>query len=264
MSEVIKKVLSFLTCAVLLSACSVPSSDSEDSPSVTDPKQKVATSPLSVIVSTTFEGVNKAVTHGTCYFESTDVAPASKTCTIRIPELVLHFSQIDFAVGSNNSAICAQVSFYPYAYLRTTSNAYTPPGDKDPINCTAGAHKSCWGGAAPKMIDQFPFVGGMYFLPEVDSTITYTLRSSNSYALGGSKDPTLSTNVMVTNNLVDRITSIVSPVSYAGADAFRDYIIQCSDQWGGAMFSIKLIIADNDTKASAAAPVSDEFYDWDN
>lgn len=226
--------------------------------------EKVTGSPLYVLVSTNYEGATTKTTHGGCYFETTDTAPMGKSCTVRIPELTLHYSDLNFTLGSDDSATCAQVSFSPYYYRKSTANNYTAPGDSTTTDCSAGDDAKCWGGAAVTMISGFPKVTGSYFLPSNSASQTFTLKASNTLKIANVADLNLRGNANSCNNLPtgSRTAAIASPVVYAGADDYYDYEIYCRDNWGAVKFMITLTIADYDTADSAADVSADHYYDW--
>lgn len=236
---------------------------SEEYYSVTDPKQKVAGSPLYVLVSTSYEGQTDSTTQGACYIDTTTAPPSATSCTVRIPELTLYYSDLHFEIGSNDAVTCAQVAFYPYYYRKDSTSAFTPPGDATPIDCTAGDNAKCFGGAAVTMLDKFPGLKGVYFLPMVVPKATFNLKSSNTLRGDNLKDPALKTNVNAANNLASalRSTPIASPVTYDGT-GFQDYQISCNDAWGAPQYVLTLKVADYDTKVNEYDSTEDHFYDW--
>lgn len=231
--------------------------------SVTDPKQKVAGSPLYVLVSSSYEGQTDITTQGACYIDTTTAPPNAVSCTVRIPELTLYYSDLHFEIGSNDAVTCAQVSFAPYYYRKDSTSSFTPPGASAAIDCTAGDNAQCFGGAAVSMLTKFPALKGVYFLPMVTPKASFTLKASNTLLIDNLKDPAFKTNVNAANNLASalRSTPITSPVTYDGT-GFHDYQIYCNDAWGGPQYVLTLKIADYDTKVDGYNATEDHYYDW--
>lgn len=245
---------------VVLSACS--SSKQQDVVTGGDDSAKSVGAPLYVQVLSSFEGASDTTYQGGCYFDASESPPMTRTCTVRIPELVLHFSDLHFKIGSNDKVNCTQVAFFPYFYLRSTSPTYLPPGATTTIDCSNSDKMDCFGGAAPKMLPSFLSASGVYFLPSVKDNATYDLKSSNSIRIAGG-DESFDSNVNTCNNLTDRTTAIVDPIyAYAGSGNFQDYLITCDDQWGETQYQITLKIADYDTEATSNTPAKDTYYDW--
>lgn len=261
--------IGFLFASLLLSSAFVLSCSGKKTEEViiaSEPglSEKVTGSPLYVIVSTNYEGATTKTVQGGCYFETTDSAPMGKSCTVRIPELTLHYSDLSFTLGSDDAVTCAQVAFSPYFYRRSTANNFLAPGDSATTDCTAGDEAKCWGGAAVTMVAGFPKVTGSYFLPAITASQTFTLKASNTLKLASTSDVNLRGNINSCNNLpiASRTAAIATPVVYDGADDYYDYEIYCRDKWGATKYMITLTIADYDTVDSAADVSSDHYYDW--
>lgn len=248
-------VFSLLSCSVEKAEKSDPSTASEDVG-----KKAMETSPLSLELSTTWEDGSTSIVQDRCYIDPAESVPATKTCTITVPELILHYSTVNFKIGTDNASRCAQISFHPYYYLRSASAAYLPAGDTTEIDCSAGALAKCWGGAAPALLGtDFPAVVGRYFLPGLTTTATFTVPSSNSRGQKDS-DRSFRTNVNICNSLPESERNRANgTVEYAGNGAYYDYRVECRDPWGEVQYSLKVILRDDDSTTGGS---SDTFYDW--
>ncbi|WP_413290395.1 hypothetical protein [Bdellovibrio sp. HCB337] len=251
-----------LTLATI-TACTAPKADEAASGDDSgDDTAQMEGSPLFIQVSSKYENSDLYANLGNCYLDSTTVFPATKACTIRVPELQLHFSDLSFRVGTGSTDTCALVSFQPYYYRKSDQAGFVPAPGVAAVDCTDSSLKECWGGAAPAIIENFPTVGGSYFLPDVMTETTYNLKSSNSrYILASGDDASLLTNVGVANNLIDLATPVVSP-AYVGGGAYQDYQVTCEDEWAEVLYAITLTIADDDTEATLNTPAKDHYFDW--
>jgi len=230
-----------------------------------DPEQKMQGSPLYVEVSTIYEGGTDSTVEGRCNIDTTNPS-VHQTCTVRIPELRLHFSGLSFKIGTSSADTCAQISFQPYYYQRSSSAAYLPYGTTS-IDCSATppANAGCYGGAAPALLKtDFPGFKGLYFLPAVSLTGTFTVPSSNSRIKDADYD-SFSTNVDTCNNLSSsqRATPTGTATTYySGSNMYIDYAVSCNDVWANSQYSITLTIADDDSENTDYGATIDEYYDW--
>ncbi len=263
-----KSLLVLLSTGLLLGCSPVEKKSFNDTGGSTEEgstSPSVEGEPLYLVLQSKYETASETsvLTEGTCAANST--TPAA-TCTIRIPELRLYYSELRFTVGTTSSAGCSHVSFMPYNFRRATAstNFY---GSSTATDCTDSTKKECWGGAAKNILENagvdFPANSGVYFLPSQQLQGSYKLNSSNSRRSDDDKDESLFTNVNAANNLLvaDRgnVFANTNGVYYSGT-YYRDYTISCRDDYGHAMYSITLTIEDMDTPT--AEGVEDLFYDW--
>lgn len=258
--------IALIISALWLGACSGDKDEEESAsttPAPSDEDAPAAGSPLYVNVSTKYEGNENSVAQGSCYFETTDTVPSTKTCVIRIPELTLYFSDLHLSVGTSDATYCTQIAFSPYYYRKSNANPYA---DQD---CTSGEFKECWGGAAPDIIEDFPKVKGLYFLPANSLFKSFKVTSTNSRFLADElNDISLYGNAGTCNNLATgaRTTPLTnSNIEFTGgAGDYHDYTFTCADQWGELQYQITLVIADYDTPETPNTPGKDHFWDWDD
>lgn len=200
-----------------------------------------------------------------CYISDTATVPTSDTCTINIPELTMHYSDIIFKVGTNSTSQCDMVSFRPYYYLRSTNAAFVPVAGRptETKDCSiSGSEKFCYGGAAPEIVPSFGSYTGVYFLTNASIETEYTLPSANT-RYGTSAADSLTTNADIANTLPSGSRGapfVGSGVTYDGGGIYYDYRVFCYDKWAGTRFSITLTLGDHDTEGTPSSV--DQFYDW--
>lgn len=217
-------------------------------------------------------------TDTTCNVPKATVAGgAVLSCTIKVPELELHFSDIDFIVGTNSASTCTHVSFHPYYYQRSTNIAYTPTGATAAADCTGATLPMptvCYSGAAKSMITGFPKYVYQYFVPGGGTlTSTYTLTSSNT--LGTTLDDDLSvlyTNANVSNGLALGSRGAANSWGYVDFDPtamptiqMQDYTATCSDPYGNELYTIILYLVDSDSTSTPGVSPDDgvdSYWDW--
>lgn len=251
--------------------CSGEAASGSGSGSSTDGGGPIITSasPLSLEVSSNYEveedeAVGLRETLGTCAIEPGTLPFSGSglsdiSCIIRVPELKLYYSDLTFTISANSGSRCTKVSFIPYAYRRSNNVAYTPKTGADPVDCQSGVEKVCYGGAGPDMIEDYPETNSVYFLASETKRQSFKLRSSNSRRTDDKDRSMIVSNVNAANNLSNRGTSMTSPVNYF-QNSMNDYIFACEDPWFNALYSITLVIADDDNDTSG--PIRDERYDW--
>ncbi|CAE78692.1 hypothetical protein AB1A81_03380 [Bdellovibrio bacteriovorus] len=205
------------------------------------------------------------------------LAQRNITCAFSIPEARLFYSHVNFKMGTSVASACPILKFRPYYYVRSNldvvapdpaamppilgSPGYTPPGSDTAISCGDGKDKSCYGGAAPTLVPEFPKNGGLYFLTHINSESAYKLGSENSlryYGNGG-----VLVNYLVTNNLdpVGRGITVAtnSNKNERVEDTFFDYHISCVNYWGETLYEINLFISDENFDDSGGV---DNYIDW--
>lgn len=196
------------------------------------------------------------------------------TCNFSIPEGQLYYSKLQFRMGSRAAASCPILKFRPYSYQKsnispvaadTTAGTpaipgYKPQGTTTELSCADGKEPKCYGGAAPFMVEGFPESTGHYFLPSVTAETSYVLNSENAlrsyYGTG--------VNYLATNDLPDdgsRATdeAVTTNSQERVGGTFVDYFVWCETMWAEQLFSIKLIISDENVDASGGA---DQYRDW--
>lgn len=220
-----------------------------------------------------FTNLNRAES-GDCIV--TSVTP-DITCSFAIPEGQLYHSILQFRMGSKAAASCPILKFSPYYYRKSsaspvaddagtpadeTAPGYNPAGGDAELSCADGKEPLCYGGAAPHMVEGFPKNTGHYFLPQVTPETSYTLNSENklrSYYGAG-------VNYLVTNDLptLDRAANANAPADIATSrervgNTFNDYYIWCETFWAEPVFSIKVMISDENVDPDGGL---DQYPDW--
>ena len=246
----------FLSVAITLLGCSGEVKEAESSSTTPPVTGADSTSVLYLRIGSKWENGGPGQTVDSCIVSSLDPL-GEQTCAVSIPEGQLYFSDLSFTYGTNVPALCSIVSFTPYAYRRSTSAAYIPLGELDPVDCSNPntIEKKCYGGAGPTMITDYPKNTGHYFLPTVTTEATETLPSENTTRWYGGKP----WNLLVTNNLVNRASDIPAKQYIGGS--MNDYVLSCLDIWAHPLYSIRLTITDEDSEVGGNG--IDEVVDWD-
>ncbi|WII71333.1 hypothetical protein QJS83_12755 [Bdellovibrio sp. 22V] len=178
-------------------------------------------------------------------------------CTISIPELKLYYSDVHFNVGTLADNSCAHINFSPYYYLRSTDAAYLPPGETSTVDCSPTQKPAkCYGGAATNIAPDFPKNVGVYFLPSLNPSAIFTLKSENATRLyGGAR-----VNYLASNSLTKASQSVAEPPGLkeraGGAFNWVNYTFTCRDIWAKPLYTIELTITEENKEL-------DEFDDWD-
>ncbi|WP_413576351.1 hypothetical protein ACLVWU_18385 [Bdellovibrio sp. HCB290] len=209
---------------------------------------------LYVGVQTRWEGGGAPTSHGECIALSTaPIETGPETCDITIPEGQLYYSELMITMGSKLAETCSMVSFTAYAYKRSSSDTYVPPGESSPVKCAteANSNLACWGGAGPALYPDYPKTGGQYFLLINGASTTINIPSGNSRRYGSNRG--------TVNTLADHTTSISGYV----ANTMQDYYVHCLDIWAQPIYSFKLTIKDEDTKGTENEPARNQIPDWD-
>lgn len=270
------KVMSFLIKSLIIAlliifvGCSgsdtVPGSG--DIPSIDEQADDAARSPLFIKVDTQFssdtgEGQGLVTTRGYCYIDPDDLATNNVSCTVKIPEGDLHYSNTKLTVGSSLASMCPRVVFRPYVRRigDATDTTFTPPGADADVDCTDPEESKCWAGAALDINEDFPKHWGWWFPTQAIASNVYTVKSA------WEKDDRMG-NTHVANNLTLRTADVVeNGITYYDYEAatgveFYDYQVFCQDSYERTLFSITMIIADDDTPTLDPDVVNDEWYDW--
>lgn len=229
-----------------------------------------AGSPLYLVLESKYESGTATTSEGTCLIDPADPVGTHLDCEIQIPELRLHYSDINFKVGVADSTTCAVVTFDPYVFVRSSSATFNSPEATTDVDCSALDKAECFGGSAKSILTNAGFsyplaggFGGAYFLPTNTLETTYTATSSNKLALEIGADPGYLTNAYIANNLAAAARAGAYTghgVYYEGSGEYRDYEIACQDIYGEDVYTITLTISDKDT--TTAEGTSDQFYDW--
>ncbi len=232
-------------------------------------------SPLYIEVLKKYEKNENTTYAGSCKFETTDAIGSTKTCTIKIPELELYYSDLVFRVGSSMGAECEFVEFSPFYFRYSTANGYFPEGTggaDDDIECADPSETKCYGGAAPDILGaKFPASKSHYFLLANGEVSEFNLKSSNKRRLAGGAgqqiNRSLITNANVASNLAPGSRGVAltfgggDPVDYV-ANSFVDYTASCRDKWANPLYHITLIISDEDVTPEPYDDAVDFFWDW--
>lgn len=206
---------------------------------------------------------------GSCEITANSVQ-TSKTCELKIPEAQMYYSHLEFRMGTKSAASCPILSFFPYYYKRSNNAAYSPPDAKagdTPLDCSSAntTEKKCFGGAAPQLIVDFPEYTGSYIHTHVASEVGYVLDSENKLrTFGGSRVNYLATNDL---DVGSRVTlndgSLQERFVDAGQGApFVDYYVTCKNYWGETMYSMKLMISDENMEEDEGGASNDDYLDW--
>lgn len=245
-----------------LTGCSGDKVAEESSSSTTTPDSGAYegvgdTTALYLNISTKWETGSTVQSFKTCSLSSLTAPDATMTCNVSIPEGQMYYSSIIFTVGSNNSALCPIVTFTPYRYRRSVVDGYIPPGADTGVDCTDSKIKQCWGGAAPTMIESFPKDFGKYFMTSVATAATFTLPSESATRWYQGH----SVNYLAANNLTNKNVDIPNAdYDKNNQSYFSDYYVTCRDLWAHDLYTIRLVLSDEDTKTGEL--VEDEVEDW--
>jgi hypothetical protein len=264
----------FCSLNFLLAGCgsSTTAAGAADSPS-TGTTTTATDYPLYFHLTGKWEGSETvSFTDTTCNVPKATVAGgAVLSCTLKVPELTLHYSDITFTIGTNSATTCSHVSFHPYYYQRSVDIAYTPTGATGASDCsgaTTPIPTVCFSGAAKSMVTDFPTYTGQYFVPGAALETTFDLASSNT--LGATLDDDLAvftSNANVSNGLalVDRAVDLsFGNVDYIGS-TMQDYTATCSDPYGNNLYQIILYLVDSDSTSTPGVSPDDgvdSYWDW--
>lgn len=229
--------------------------------------------PLYVTLTSNYEKQTSTTFQGSCAVVFGTATGTTKSCTFHIPQMTLYFSDLKFTVGTKLVSTCKQVSFEPYYYLHSTSATYASNYFDPTItsDCSKGDLNPavCYGGAATQMITGFPKAKGMYILPAVKSSETYTVKAANTYAINGVTERSVQNNTFTSNSLSSRIAAITPSASNdksyfeGGVDNFVDYRVKCYDEYNDPLYQIVFTIySDLYPTGGSAFPGQETFYAW--
>ena len=95
-----------------------------------------------------------------CVLPANAASGSVYTCTLKINEDVLHFSDITFQPGTASKTVCSQVQFIPYTYMRSLANNYPVYGyygntNPTTVDCSGAVFPlptGCVGGAGSTIV----------------------------------------------------------------------------------------------------------------
>lgn len=225
-------------------------------------------SPLHAEVKINWIGSTQKTSIGTCTVPRSAPAGTFINCNMQVPELTMFYSDFEFTVSTNSRNTCKQVVFMPYMFQRSTSATFLDRSNTE-VDCALAEDPTCYGGAAKHIITkaglQFPQATGIYFLTSSGLQMTYKMDAIDTNRKGDNYKGALS-NIVVANNLSLGARSTALPASHPYtayvAGTFRDYIYECSNDWGEILYRITLVIGDDDIiDVPTQAPV-DTIWDW--
>jgi hypothetical protein len=241
-------------------------------PSTPTPATPVSTAPISLQMFTKYEGSTstfdlKFTETGTTLCETTD-SNVSSTCTVSVPEARLYYSSLNLKFEWKPDK-CKLLTFQPYYYQASNSNAYVPFNGTDAIDCSGASEartKPCFGGAAPELVTDFPkYNQYIYFPDETDPTARQSKLTTvpSAYSL---KLPAI--NRLTVNDLpFAKWTTGFSSADMGGfADgyvmkSFVTYQWTCRDDWYDPIsYSMTLNVKDEDSD-TGRGPIND-FKTW--
>lgn len=255
--------LSLMLCALTSTIVSCGSPPNKAEPASTDPGTNTGfadNTALYLTVTSKWDPADQITTHGSCSFSSLEPQNTTKNCRIKIPEGQMYHSAINFVVGSKISQLCPMLIFKPYVYRISNSDSdYTPNGETTPATCsTTPDDIACFGGAVTQFLGpSYPEFTFQYFMTAAGENYTFTLPSENTTRLYSSKPK--KKNFLATNNMsyADRATGQAG--QYV-AGTMEDYKIMCVDLWYHPIYTINLVIDDEDSLNSPGT--LDEIDDW--
>ncbi|HEX4923906.1 MAG TPA: hypothetical protein VFV50_07465 [Bdellovibrionales bacterium] len=266
-------ILSIISLLILAAAVacggksntSASSGGTSPTPVPTDPPQVDADAPVALQIYTTYHNQSAATYHeftetGTTRCEATTTDP-NVTCTIVVPEGRLYYSDLTFQFSWLTSE-CNIFFFSPYYYLHTALGVgvtINPPWtDYAATTCEtlSTASPSCWGGAAPDLVDGFPRYDTLFYTPDESiaggpQTDKVTLSSSYSRNFGSNRG---ACNDIPTGREVNTYTA--AQLGTAGdryeGNSFVHYQFYCRDHWYDPQsYTIDLIISEEDSESGA-------------
>lgn len=223
----------------------------------------IATSPLYITLETQYDGDDNDGTsvenHGICNIDPDNLAANNINCTVTIPEGRLFYSNLTLNWGTGRPDLCPRIEFFPYYRKLSTSAAYVPAGLINDVDCTDSTVVACYGGAALDIVPNFPINTGLWFPTDKVTNITKVVNSAWSL---DSRYGNLHTcnNLSAAGRLAD--VTVGGTQQYESTWGFQDYLLKCVDPHQGTLFTITMIIEDEDTDASDTDLGNDEFYDW--
>jgi hypothetical protein len=262
-----KNMKSFIVVmmVVLVAACSPDKktlAEASTSPDEDDQFQSF-TSPLYIQLGTRWEldttGPFEVASTNICKIPAMASSPATATCTFKVPEAKLYYSNLKFLVGTTMASVCPLLFFHPYYYRRSANAAFKPPGFTVSVNCsgTAGAkNKLCYGGAAPSILDDFPDNTGRYFNTNILSEQSFSLASANSIRWYGSSR----VSYLAASDNSTPASIVNGDVDDARTGEWYGYNVSCQDMWGETLYNIDITIEDENWDPNSTG--NDDFTDW--
>lgn len=222
-----------LSCASPTDSTGASGSASGSSPTVVTPPQATEDSPLKLRIYTKYDQTEATISQtfletGTTNCEATDAAPIV-TCTIKIPEARLYYSNMTFTYSWRNDK-CKLMTFQPY-YYRASIGSFLPPWSESAIDCTkVPAPATCWGGAAPHLVDTFPKNKAIIYLSDPSSSTAVQQQKIlvSGYSLNYGSNRLTATDLAIANR--------GGNIAFANGDnylanTFQDYVFSCRDDW---------------------------------
>ena len=184
-------------------------------------------------------------------------------CTIAVPELTLHYSDLVFQIGTSVAGTCSLVEFQPFYFRHSAAAGYTPEGGTAAVDCSGATlpiPTACWGGVGPAIVtSNFPTNSGLFFVP--GANLANGFKAVSSYAQGQTDITSdlsiLRTNTYISNNnLTPAVARTVAGngVDYVASSKI-DYSATCLDTFGNPLYSLKLVIV----SSFVGAP---NYYAW--
>jgi hypothetical protein len=214
---------------------------------------------LYIAVATQWDGTSDWIDAGNCQIPlNSPSGTVNNTCLIHAPEARMYFSTTRFLVGSADDSMCKIITFQPYFYLGSnTDAAYSPPwlgSSSSTVDCTvAPTPAACYNGPATTIVTGFPSYTGTYFLSAVENEHTFTAASANSLLQ--------TSNRWIANSKTNKAAGIAGVYV---ANSMTDYRVLCQDEWGETKYSITMKLADEDAESGEdpGGPL-DTYSDWD-
>lgn len=280
----LKKVLWILVFCLGVSSCAKKKltddlSSQGDAIPEEDKTKTIEANILSLFIEGKYEeGGNpdqKTYNFGTCVVPPDTTKGSTTTCEIAIKEAQLHYTTLTFKYGGGGSSVCPLLYFYPYYYIKSTAASFDPffgstDASLDCSEATNGTNvlewpEECLGGSLNLITGAERSLAYYSFLDTSTQMVSMQFMSphvKNKDASGKIYD--YRTNLSLTNNLVTRSSDIVvsSKKLYYSADSFNDYTWTCNDLWGNVLYTLKLILSDEDEKDDNSETSKDTYYDW--
>lgn len=198
-------------------------------------------------------------THGNCSITSLEAPGTVKNCKIKVPEGQMYHSKINFVVGTKMSDLCPMMVFKPYVYrISERDDDYIP--NKETANATCATtpdDPKCFGGSMTYFLgNDYPEYSFLFFISAGLGSNTFTLPSENKTRWYKSNPKK---NYLATNNMSYAARAADQAGIYVGG-SMEDYQIMCVDLWYHPLYTINLILADEDTKNQDGT--LDEISDW--
>jgi len=273
------------------SGCLTPQSDAVTSLISSNASATVANSAggdVYLSIDTAWESTpDTYVRHGTCQV-NTGAAIRQTTCTIRIPEGQLYFSNLRLTYGTANPTSCKRVQFVPAVYQMSDDPAFVTPYDPSSagIDCSAtalidfpgmpglpalGSNLSCINGPARALYNDWPTTAFSYIVPVAgalnEASEEIPSGNGNISSFPTIIDGNYFTNVATVNKIDDPTSDVLSPTDglemYLG-NSMRPYRARCLDSREQILAEVLVYIADEDleTGEDPNDANNDQFFDF--